>query len=84
MSPLEIARAFDAPLLRDADGNTTAEELARGLKTTRIKYGQLAEGEVIDGMTGNGFVSDRVEERVRLIIGHEDSILAPRQGWKYN
>lgn len=43
MSPLEIARAFDAPLLRDVGSNTTADEMAKGQDMVDVKYGERGQ-----------------------------------------
>lgn len=40
-SPLEIAKAFDAPLLRDVDSNATADQLVRQLDRKRVRYGEM-------------------------------------------
>lgn len=39
MSVLEIAKAFDAPLLREVDHNGSAEEHLRAVGKTRVRYG---------------------------------------------
>lgn len=36
MSPLEIARAFNAPILRDADPNATGDDLKRDLGSVKV------------------------------------------------
>jgi len=69
MSPLEIARAFDAPLLRGVDGNSSAEKLARDFKGVMVRYGISTKA--------------LAEDQAKLIIDYEDSITAPRQGWIY-
>jgi hypothetical protein len=38
LSPLEIAKAFDAPLLHDADANGTSKELARAIGDVKVRY----------------------------------------------
>jgi hypothetical protein len=38
VSPLEIAKAFDAPLLRGVDANGTSKELARAIGDVRVRY----------------------------------------------
>ncbi|KAL9070886.1 MAG: hypothetical protein Q9157_005662 [Trypethelium eluteriae] len=42
-SPLEIAKAFDAPLLRDVESNSSAIEIARRIGERKITYGVLDE-----------------------------------------
>ncbi len=41
MSPLEIARAFDAPLLRKAESNATWREIARKVGNRNVTYGEI-------------------------------------------
>jgi hypothetical protein len=38
LSPLEIAKAFDAPLLHGVDSNGTSKELARAIGDVRVRY----------------------------------------------
>lgn len=38
MSPLEVARAFDAPLLRNSDPNGEVSDLLRAAGTKRVRY----------------------------------------------
>lgn len=40
VSPLEVAKAFDAPLMRDAGSNSTGEQIAREMRHLRVKYGE--------------------------------------------
>ncbi|KAM0712536.1 hypothetical protein Q7P37_011633 [Cladosporium fusiforme] len=42
MSPLEIAKAFDAPLMQRADPNGTAGDHLRTVGDTRVRYGSHA------------------------------------------
>jgi hypothetical protein len=46
MSPLEIARAFGAPLLETADPNATGDDLKRELGTQEIRFAVNAVGRV--------------------------------------
>jgi hypothetical protein len=39
LSPLETARAFNAPLLRDVDSNSSVEQLARAVRHRPVQYG---------------------------------------------
>lgn len=36
MSPLEIARVFDAPFMKEADPNATGDDLKRALGQKRV------------------------------------------------
>jgi hypothetical protein len=46
MSPLEIARAFGAPLLESADPNATGDDLRRNLGTQKIRFAVDAVGRM--------------------------------------
>lgn len=46
MSPLEIARAFGAPLLESADSNATGDDFKKKLGTQKIRFAVDAEGRV--------------------------------------
>jgi len=41
MSPIEIVKAFDAPLLNESDGNTAMEELLKILGAKKVRYNVL-------------------------------------------
>lgn len=41
MSPLEVAKAFDAPLLASADCNATSEELLDQIGSRCVRYGEV-------------------------------------------
>lgn len=41
LSPLEIAKAFDAPLLRDAESNATSGQLGRQVEEFQVRYGDV-------------------------------------------
>lgn len=55
LSPLEIARAFNAPLLRESASNTTWEQISDRLGTRQIKYGY------VDQESGKNGGDERVE-----------------------
>ncbi|KAI9709449.1 MAG: hypothetical protein M1820_003209 [Bogoriella megaspora] len=46
LSPIDIARAFDAPLVRSHDGNAEIEELLDDIGSTKVQYGAVF---VVDG-----------------------------------
>lgn len=52
MSVLEIAKAFDAPLLREVDYNGSAEEHLRAVGKTRVRYGFETQS-VVQEKVGN-------------------------------
>jgi hypothetical protein len=62
LSPLEIAKAFDAPLLRDADANGTSKELARAIGDVRVRYEfePLSEAQLV----GDNYEMDPLHDGV--------------------
>lgn len=53
MSPVEMAKAFGAPIMAGAAGsNNTAEEIAesKGAKTVVVRYGETVNGDGGEGM----------------------------------
>jgi hypothetical protein len=46
MSPLEIARAFGAPLLETADPNATGDDLKKEMGAQKIRFAVDAVGRV--------------------------------------
>jgi hypothetical protein len=77
MSPLEIAKAFDTPLLSIIDGNATATEIVSHMGERRIKYGELVQlgGQEIDGYT---------RQRPKLAFCDAGSVIRPRNGKTYS
>lgn len=43
LSPLEIARAFDAPLLRDTEYNSTWKQITERVGERHVRYGEVDE-----------------------------------------
>ena len=58
-SPLEVAKAFEAPLLSDHPRNAPADRLLRGVKGTRVQYGVGAE----DVSSSNLRMGDPIDTR---------------------
>ena len=50
LSPAELANAFEAPLLAQADSNATADDLLRSFGRDRVQYG--VSEKVISGVDG--------------------------------
>ncbi|KAJ9643991.1 hypothetical protein H2199_003857 [Coniosporium tulheliwenetii] len=48
LSPIEIANAFDAKLLKDAGSNATAEEIVKLLGSRKVQYGVSRGQELAD------------------------------------
>lgn len=73
MSPLEIAKAFNAPILRGAEGNQLAEDMLHIVGRTKVRYGDSGVA-----------VNSGGEEMVRRIeIGPVVDVRPPEKGVKY-
>ena len=78
MSPLEIAKAFDAPLLRDMGSNVSHDQIPTCIKSQRIQYGVGTAVRKRSGTTPTeGWETDY------LIVGPIDSIRSPEAGEAY-
>ena len=76
LSPLETAKAFGAPLLRDVDGNATATQILKKVGDRRVKYGETFGS----GREGEGFLIPRKGLRGRLQIVEEARARSPEVG----
>ncbi len=54
LSPLEIAKAFDAPLLSEVESNTTAADIVKKIGSTRVQYGEAHSTQRQYPLGGNG------------------------------
>ena len=45
LSPIEIAKAFNAPMLKNQDSNANAKDLVKIFRRTRIRYGEVIRVE---------------------------------------
>ena len=52
VSPIETAKAFKAPLLREADGNGTARDIVDQVGGLQVQYGALSAAKEERGRTG--------------------------------
>lgn len=68
MSPLEVAKAFDAPLLREVDCNSTSKQLLQQVPGWRIRYGEVHQA---------------ADEKVRLAFGDMRTVLPPMERRTY-
>ena len=67
LSPIETAKAFGAPLLRDATNGVHVTQLVDELGHVRVQYAGVAGGEYIDP----------VRESLTREITHEDTVRKP-------
>ncbi|KPI34596.1 uncharacterized protein AB675_4923 [Cyphellophora attinorum] len=71
LSPVEIAKAFDAPLLKYADNNAGIEKLVHETGAREVKYGVLRGGDGMGEKDGAGR---------KLIMGEKGSVRRPMPG----
>jgi hypothetical protein len=72
LSPLEIARAFDAPLLRDTEYNSTWEQITERVGERNVRYGEVDEdNQAVDG-----------SRTVQLLFAEEDNVRRPMARYK--
>ncbi|ERF74166.1 hypothetical protein EPUS_03356 [Endocarpon pusillum Z07020] len=77
MSPLEIAKAFDAPLLREMGSNVSNERIPIYIKSQRVQYG-------VGTVRKRGDTTfKKVQEIEHLILGPVDSVRSPVAGVAY-
>jgi hypothetical protein len=95
MSPLETAKAFNAPLLESADSNADVETLMQVVGERSVRYGAV----FIDAATDTGgiyavgkegrqartayVVSEIDGGLTRLEMADERLVQMPRKGWKF-
>jgi len=95
MSPIEIAKAFNAPTLQGQDSNATVSDLLQELQDRGVRYGVVA----IDEKTGGGLeaspylaskyalaeVTDEIlDSRIRLeMAAAHQKVYTPRKGWTF-
>ena len=95
MSPLETAKAFNAPLLESADPNADVKSLMHMVGERSVKYGAVS----VDGPvnTGNTLAVGKNERRARqanvpseidggqkrLEMADERLVQMPQKGWKF-
>lgn len=82
MSPIEIAKAFDAPLLEHVDCNAPATTMLKQIGEGKVRYGDvgLSAGRPIDPLLGGGFGA----VRRRLEIFDANFTASPIRGGDYH
>jgi hypothetical protein len=86
MSPLEIAKAFDAPLLAMEDSNNDSKALVKSIGNKAVRYGVIVEPvehTLVYGHKGNGTVRQGGARSAILGIAERDIVRAPRDGQHY-
>ncbi|KAF7507373.1 hypothetical protein GJ744_010690 [Endocarpon pusillum] len=93
MSPVETAKAFNAPLLRNADSNAEVEVLVKELGPYDVRYGAVGcgpGGEVsataakeFSQVTTTLLASD-APHQMRLEFNNQALTQLPRKGWRFS
>nr|KAK5436956.1 hypothetical protein LTR18_009321 [Exophiala xenobiotica] len=95
MSPLEIAKAFNAPLLESADSNADVKSLMCVVGERSVRYGAVSlDGSLDTGDTSavgknemqarQAHVPSEIEGgQKRLEMADERLVQMPRKGWKF-
>lgn len=93
MSPLETAKAFNAPLLRNADSNAEVEVLVKELGPYDVRYGAVMcgpWGEVSESaakefsQVTTTLLASNVPHQMRLEVNSQALTQVPRKGWKFS
>ena len=79
-SPVEIAKAFDAPLLQGAYSNGEAEGILKDVGHKRLRYGVKREDLKEEWDSGSSEVKPPSE---RLVIGKYEEIRPPRKSQRF-
>lgn len=77
MSPLEIAKAFDAPLLRKVGSNVSFNQMDGTALTVQIRYGQGPK----DGGPGTGY--KEIQAGREISLGLREDAERPQSGQYY-
>jgi hypothetical protein len=81
MSPIEIATAFNAPMLRGAKSNADAKTLLNEVGGQPVKYGAVGTNETI-GTDGEAYGTD-VLPNIRMQMADARFVHTPQEGWKF-
>lgn len=81
MSPLEIATAFNAPMLRGAESNVDAKTLLNEVGGQAVKYGAVGTNET-NGIVGEQYGTD-ILPNIRLQMADPQFTRTPQEGWRF-
>lgn len=82
-SPLEIAKAFEAPLLRDVGSNSTEAELRRTVGRVHVRYGEVTATDILVDGEGDAMLGQEMDDPCRLVVGVSPHVRPPQQGKSY-
>ncbi len=83
MSPIEISKAFDAPLLQGSGSNAKVEKLLKNVGNRRVRYGEIISSDYLQPIMGDSTVEGDSLHR-RLAMMSPDRIVHPRRKVKYD
>lgn len=76
MSPLDLAKAFEAPLLKNVNSAAGSRGIVKAMGDVKVRLGQATEQRVDD--PEKGFV------RSRLAIAEADGVVTPQKGTRFD
>jgi hypothetical protein len=83
MSPLEVAKAFDAPLLRDVGSNLTGQDISRALGRAKLRYGEvIGNAQTLSEVTSIENARLLEHEMATLTTSYSNKGVPQRQGCK--
>lgn len=85
-SPIEIAKAFDAPLLQEVKTNARAEDILHDVGDVRIQYGAVRQRQTFSEevkQDGSQSAPSLGEPCDRLVFGLADETPRPYDGQKF-
>ncbi|KAK3075557.1 hypothetical protein LTR53_000995 [Teratosphaeriaceae sp. CCFEE 6253] len=84
LSPVELALAFDAPLLRDVNSATGSAGVIGHLGGVRVQYGAMSDGVHGEGPASSSGESVRASVAFRLGIGESANVFRPHKGMRFD
>jgi hypothetical protein len=81
VSSLELAKGFDAPLLKDVDTNSTSTELLDQVPKWSVRYGENHGTDQAERRMPTGRHSG--DESMRVVIADARITISPRDGILY-
>ncbi|KAE9378619.1 hypothetical protein N431DRAFT_450566 [Stipitochalara longipes BDJ] len=86
MSPIEIAKAFNAPLLKNNDSNADSSQLVKDLGDLGVRYGaaSIGSGTSDPKDTKQGISASQAElSGKRLEMAPPGEVMQPQKGWVF-
>ena len=83
MSPIEIAKAFNAPISRQVDSNTEAEQLIQSLGELDVRYGLVSTRNGNDEPKHGFLYAETDVSGRRLEIALPPLVTRPEKGYGF-